>query len=89
MPFPPRVLDQAYSLNARFDLHDLISGGVAAATAGALFYGNSVLGLIIFFWLSPRWVALQRDWRDMEQFLDRLVSKLACPEKYENHSANN
>ncbi|CAL1674849.1 unnamed protein product [Lasius platythorax] len=45
-------------------------GGIAAATAGAIFYGNSVIGLIIFLWLSPRWVTLQRDWRAMEQFID-------------------
>ncbi|XP_012217564.2 gustatory receptor for sugar taste 64e-like isoform X2 [Linepithema humile] len=47
-----------------------VQGGIASATAGAVFYGNSVLGLIIFFWLSPRWVMLQRDWRVMEQFID-------------------
>ncbi|XP_072755740.1 gustatory receptor for sugar taste 64e isoform X2 [Anoplolepis gracilipes] len=47
-----------------------MQGGITAATAGAVFYGNSVIGLIIFFWLSPRWVTLQRDWRAMEQFID-------------------
>ncbi|XP_029177344.1 gustatory receptor for sugar taste 64a-like [Nylanderia fulva] len=47
-----------------------MQGGIASATAGAIFYGNSVLGLILFFWLSPRWVILQRDWRAMEQFID-------------------
>lgn len=69
-----KVPDRIYSAIARFDTHDMISGGVAAATAGAIFYGNSVLGLIIFFWLSPRWVTLQRDWRSMEQFIDRSVT---------------
>ncbi|XP_032670845.1 gustatory receptor for sugar taste 64f-like [Odontomachus brunneus] len=47
-----------------------VQGGFTAATVGAIFYGNSVLGLIMFFWLSPRWVTLQRDWRNMEQFID-------------------
>ncbi|XP_011881611.1 PREDICTED: gustatory receptor for sugar taste 64e-like [Vollenhovia emeryi] len=47
-----------------------VKGGVASATAGAIFYTNSVIGLIIFFWLAPRWVTLQRDWRSMEQFID-------------------
>ncbi|XP_014475081.1 PREDICTED: gustatory receptor for sugar taste 64a-like [Dinoponera quadriceps] len=47
-----------------------VQGGIAAATAGAVFYGNCVIGLIIFFWLSPRWVTLQRDWRTMEEFID-------------------
>ncbi|XP_020278417.1 gustatory receptor for sugar taste 64a-like [Pseudomyrmex gracilis] len=47
-----------------------VRGGIANATAGAIFYGNSVLGLLIFFWLSPRWVILQREWRTMEQFID-------------------
>ncbi|EFN77949.1 Putative gustatory receptor 64f [Harpegnathos saltator] len=47
-----------------------VQGGIAAATAGAVFYSNSMIGLIIFFWLSPRWVILQRDWRVMEQFID-------------------
>ncbi|EFN61324.1 Putative gustatory receptor 64f [Camponotus floridanus] len=47
-----------------------VEGGVAAATAGAIFYGNSVIGLIIFLWLAPRWVTLQCDWRAMEHFID-------------------
>ncbi|KAL6255770.1 hypothetical protein P5V15_013013 [Pogonomyrmex californicus] len=47
-----------------------VQGGIAAATSGAIFYGNSVMGLIIFFWLSPRWIILQRDWRSMEHFID-------------------
>ncbi|TGZ56971.1 putative gustatory receptor 64f [Temnothorax longispinosus] len=48
-----------------------VKGGIASATAGAIFYGNSVIGLIIFFWLSPHWITLQRNWRSMEQFIDR------------------
>ncbi|KAL0121255.1 hypothetical protein PUN28_008729 [Cardiocondyla obscurior] len=47
-----------------------VKGGVASATAGAIFYTNSFVGLIIFFWLSPRWGSLQRDWRNMEHFMD-------------------
>ncbi|XP_071644434.1 gustatory receptor for sugar taste 64a [Temnothorax longispinosus] len=47
-----------------------VKGGIASATAGAIFYGNSVIGLIIFFWLSPHWITLQRNWRSMEQFID-------------------
>ncbi|KAG7202790.1 hypothetical protein KM043_009957 [Ampulex compressa] len=47
-----------------------VQGGIPAATAGAIFYGNSLLGTIAFFWLSPHWVSLQRDWRAMEQFID-------------------
>ncbi|XP_070156540.1 gustatory receptor for sugar taste 64a [Polyergus mexicanus] len=47
-----------------------VQGGVAAATAGAVFYGDSVIALIVFLWLSPRWITLQRDWRAMEQFID-------------------
>ncbi|XP_011340003.1 gustatory receptor for sugar taste 64f isoform X2 [Ooceraea biroi] len=47
-----------------------VKGGIAAAMSGAMFYGNCMMGLILFFWLSPRWVTLQRDWRSMEQFID-------------------
>ncbi|XP_011689867.1 PREDICTED: gustatory receptor for sugar taste 64f-like [Wasmannia auropunctata] len=47
-----------------------VKGGIASATAGAIFYGNCLIGLLIFFWLSPRWVTLQRDWNSMEQFID-------------------
>ncbi|XP_039303811.1 gustatory receptor for sugar taste 64e isoform X2 [Solenopsis invicta] len=47
-----------------------VKGGIAAATAGAVFYTNCVIGQLIFFRLSPRWVTLQRDWRSMEQFID-------------------
>ncbi|KYQ46620.1 Putative gustatory receptor 64a [Trachymyrmex zeteki] len=47
-----------------------VQGGIATATAGAIFYANCVMGLIIFFWLSSRWVILQRDWRAMELFID-------------------
>ncbi|KAL6444636.1 hypothetical protein ACFW04_002022 [Cataglyphis niger] len=47
-----------------------VKGGVSAATAGAVFYGNSVIAFIIFLWLSPHWIILQRDWRAMEQFID-------------------
>ena len=49
----------------------ILTEGVAAATAGAIFYGNSLLGAILFIWIAPRWILLQRDWRAMELFLDR------------------
>ncbi|XP_035739091.1 gustatory receptor for sugar taste 64a-like [Vespa mandarinia] len=45
-------------------------GGIAAATAGAIFYGNGLCGTIMYLWLSPRWVILQNDWKAMEQFID-------------------
>ncbi|XP_068986737.1 gustatory receptor for sugar taste 64f-like isoform X1 [Bombus flavifrons] len=45
-------------------------GGIASATAGAVFYGNSLLGSILFFWLSSRWVPLQSEWRAMERCID-------------------
>ncbi|XP_029167705.1 gustatory receptor for sugar taste 64a-like [Nylanderia fulva] len=48
--------------SSTFEIH----GGIAAV----VFYGNNVMSLMIFFWLSPRWVTLQRDWRAMEQFID-------------------
>ncbi|XP_047354718.1 gustatory receptor for sugar taste 64f-like isoform X2 [Vespa velutina] len=47
-----------------------VRGGIAAATAGAIFYGNGLCGTIMFLWLSPRWVILQNDWKAMEQFID-------------------
>ncbi|XP_014297971.1 gustatory receptor for sugar taste 64e [Microplitis demolitor] len=48
-----------------------VHGGIAAATAGAVFYGNSLFGLGLFMWLSPRWISLQKQWRSMELLLDR------------------
>ncbi|XP_046608077.1 gustatory receptor 5a for trehalose-like isoform X1 [Neodiprion virginianus] len=48
-----------------------IKGGIGAATAGAVFYGNSVLGSFLFLWLAPRWAPLQQEWRAMEQLIDR------------------
>ena len=48
-------------------------GGIADATVGAVFYGNSLLGTILFLSLSPRWISLQHDWRAMEQYIDRLL----------------
>ncbi|XP_043500317.1 gustatory receptor 5a for trehalose-like [Polistes fuscatus] len=47
-----------------------VRGGIAAATAGAIFYGNGFFGTIMFLWLSPRWVILQNEWRAMERFID-------------------
>ncbi|KAK2575503.1 hypothetical protein KPH14_011224 [Odynerus spinipes] len=52
-----------------------VRGGIAAATVGAMFYGNSFFGTIAFLWLSPRWVTLQNDWRAMERFVDGNVSR--------------
>ncbi|XP_048514878.1 gustatory receptor for sugar taste 64e-like isoform X2 [Athalia rosae] len=48
-----------------------IKGGIASATAGVIFYGNSVLGASIFLWLAPRWGPLQHEWQAMEQLTDR------------------
>ncbi|XP_043525132.1 gustatory receptor 5a for trehalose-like isoform X1 [Frieseomelitta varia] len=45
-------------------------GGIAEATGGAVFYGNSLMGSILFFRLSLRWVSLQREWRAMERYID-------------------
>ncbi|KAK1137714.1 hypothetical protein K0M31_002209 [Melipona bicolor] len=45
-------------------------GGIAAATVGAVFYGNSLMGSILFFRLSLRWVSLQCEWRAMERYID-------------------
>ncbi|XP_017755948.1 PREDICTED: gustatory receptor for sugar taste 64f-like [Eufriesea mexicana] len=50
-------------------------GGIAAATVGAVFYGNSLLGSILFFWLSSRWVPLQSEWRAMERYIDSTVTE--------------
>lgn len=52
-----------------------LPGGIAAATAGAIFYGNGLFGTIMFIWLSPRWVILQNDWKAMERFIDRFNLK--------------
>ncbi|KAI4488020.1 hypothetical protein M0804_004868 [Polistes exclamans] len=49
-----------------------VRGGIAAATAGAIFYGNGFFGTIMFLWLSPRWVILQNEWSAMERFIDRF-----------------
>ncbi|XP_076645879.1 gustatory receptor for sugar taste 64f [Halictus rubicundus] len=45
-------------------------GGIGAATVGAVFYGNSLLGSILFFWLSSRWSSFQCEYRAMEQCID-------------------
>ncbi|XP_031833758.1 gustatory receptor for sugar taste 64f [Nomia melanderi] len=50
-------------------------GGIGAATVGAVFYGNSLLGLILFFWLSSRWASFQCEYRAMEQYIDRNSSE--------------
>ncbi|XP_017879827.1 gustatory receptor 5a for trehalose-like isoform X2 [Ceratina calcarata] len=50
-------------------------GGIGAATVGAVFYGNSLLASVSFFWLSSRWVPLQYEWRAMEQYVDRNSSE--------------
>lgn len=55
-----------------------VAGGIASATAGAVFYGNSLLGSILFFWLSSRWVPLQSEWRAMERCIDRSISRRSC-----------
>nr|QBZ67162.1 gustatory receptor 64f1 [Trichogramma chilonis] len=50
-------------------------GGIADATAGAVFYGNSLLGNFMFLRLCPRWIAVQYDWRAMERLLDKVKTK--------------
>ncbi|XP_066583615.1 gustatory receptor for sugar taste 64e-like isoform X2 [Prorops nasuta] len=61
------VLHMIKTLNTdTFSMH----GGITTATAGAVFYGNSLISNLLFFRLSPRWVPLQRDWRAMESYLD-------------------
>ncbi|XP_017793582.1 PREDICTED: gustatory receptor for sugar taste 64f-like [Habropoda laboriosa] len=50
-------------------------GGIGTATVGAVFYGNSLLGSILFFWLSSRWIPLQCEWRVMEQYMDSNSSE--------------
>ncbi|XP_012278986.1 gustatory receptor 5a for trehalose [Orussus abietinus] len=56
-----------------------VQGGVGAATAGAVFYGNGVLGAILFLWLSPRWIPLQRQWRAMERLIDSKHKSVERP----------
>ncbi|CAL7948631.1 unnamed protein product [Xylocopa violacea] len=51
-------------------------GGIGAATVGAVFYGNSLLASILFFWLSSRWVPFQYEWRAMEQYLDSNYARI-------------
>ncbi|CAK9807740.1 Gustatory receptor for sugar taste 64f [Anthophora plagiata] len=50
-------------------------GGIGTATIGAVFYGNSLLGSILFFRLSSRWIPLQCEWRVMEQYMDSNSSE--------------
>lgn len=57
------------------NLSCFIPGGLGAATVGAVFYGNSLVGSILFFSLSSRWVSLQYEWRAMERYIDRSISR--------------
>ncbi|XP_011502851.1 PREDICTED: gustatory receptor for sugar taste 64f-like [Ceratosolen solmsi marchali] len=52
-------------------------GGISDATIGAVFYGNSLIGNIMFLRLCPRWISIQYDWRAMEQILDEKWKKPA------------
>ncbi|KAG8034622.1 hypothetical protein G9C98_007698 [Cotesia typhae] len=62
------IIHMVRTLNSyAFQIH----GGIAAATAGAVFYGNSLFGLGLFMWLSPRWISIQQQWKSMELQLDR------------------
>ncbi|XP_008208306.2 gustatory receptor 2 isoform X2 [Nasonia vitripennis] len=45
-------------------------GGIADATVGAMFYGNSLLGNLMFLRLCPKWISIQHDWRAMERLID-------------------
>ncbi|XP_076235178.1 gustatory receptor for sugar taste 64a [Calliopsis andreniformis] len=45
-------------------------GGIGAATVGAVFYGNNLLAMILFFRLSSRWMSFQCEWRAMEDYID-------------------
>ncbi|XP_076378783.1 gustatory receptor 5a for trehalose [Megalopta genalis] len=47
-----------------------VRGGIGVATVGAVFYGNSLLGSILFLWLSSRWASFQCEYRAMEQYID-------------------
>ncbi|XP_076164337.1 gustatory receptor for sugar taste 64f [Ptiloglossa arizonensis] len=53
-------------------------GGIGEATIGAVFYGNSLLGAILFFWLSSRWTYVQCQWRAMEQYIDSNSTGNLC-----------
>lgn len=57
------------------NLSHFIPGGLGTATVGAVFYGNSLVGSILFFSLSSRWVSLQYEWRAMERYIDRSISR--------------
>ncbi|KAF4517116.1 hypothetical protein B566_EDAN008874 [Ephemera danica] len=47
-----------------------VLGGLGAATAGAVFYGNALCATWLFLRLAPRWGALMRRWTDIEFRLD-------------------
>ncbi|KAF7989425.1 hypothetical protein HCN44_008099 [Aphidius gifuensis] len=54
--------------------------GISAATAGAVFYSDSFIGAVIFYFLSPKWTKLQQEWRLMEQQLDSYKeNNSTCP----------
>lgn len=49
-------------------------GGLAAATSGAVFYGNAFCATWLFIKLSTRWKNLMKHWTKVELRLDRGFS---------------
>lgn len=47
------------------------AGGIGAATAGAVFYGNALIGATLMFRLAARWPRLMAAWAHMEGVLRR------------------
>ncbi|XP_052129850.1 gustatory receptor for sugar taste 64e-like isoform X1 [Frankliniella occidentalis] len=46
-----------------------VIGGIGAATAGAVFYGNALIGALLMFRLAQRWPRVMEAWADMEATL--------------------
>ncbi|KAJ1523717.1 hypothetical protein ONE63_001551 [Megalurothrips usitatus] len=46
-------------------------GGIGDATAGAVFYGNALIGSVLLFRLAARWPRLMAEWAGMEEVLRR------------------
>lgn len=40
----------------------------------AIIYGNSFLNIIIYFWISPKWIELQKQWAAMERSSNGFVT---------------
>ncbi|XP_034232466.1 gustatory receptor for sugar taste 64e-like [Thrips palmi] len=48
-----------------------VIGGIGAATAGAVFYGNALIGSVLLFRLARRWPRLMVSWANMEDLMRR------------------